>query len=538
MKLNLRTQLVIMSLCLLIIPRLVIGLVNYKSAKTSLDTIGATNLKNYVRTTIESIRTLQGLVDKGLLTKEQAQEMVKQEMLGQKSPDGKRPIKKTIDLGVNGYPFVLDQQALMLAHPNSEGKNMWDSLDSDGNQIGKALIDAAKSGNGFAYYNYPLPGDPNKSAPKISYVEIDPYWGWVVGAGTYLSDFNKQANSILYSLAITLFLAIAIGVTIVYWTSGAISKPISRIAGQLQKIAEGDLRIDSSALTTKRKDEIGSLISSLSVMVDNLKNLIGRVSESAVSVTVASAEISSSANDIATGSNSQAIAAQTINELFKEFNDAIQSVAQSVDSAARLSEDTRVGVKDGATSVNASIESIRGLNTQMHKLQDQSLKIGTIIDVIYDIADQTNLLALNAAIEAARAGEQGRGFAVVADEVRKLAERSAGASKEISVIIRLMQKNAEDSVHSAAEAVSVCQRTEEIFAYILEKTNATAEQVSEIAAACEEQAAQCNEVLGSIESVAAASQQSAAGAEEASSATQSLTSLAKELERNASVFKT
>lgn len=155
---------------------------------------------------------------------------------------------------------------------------------------------------------------------------------------------------------------------------------------------------------------------------------------------------------------SQATAAQTMNELFRELSEAINSVAQSAEQASELSDHTMRIAQDGGAVVTDSIQGMTLLNNQMSRLEEGSDKIGEIIAVIDDIAKQTNLLALNAAIEAARAGEQGRGFAVVANEVRKLAERSSEATKQVTDIIKEMQKNTQHSVKAVVEGVAFSQK--------------------------------------------------------------------------------
>jgi methyl-accepting chemotaxis protein len=256
------------------------------------------------------------------------------------------------------------------------------------------------------------------------------------------------------------------------------------------------------------------------------------------SVAASSEQISASTQEIASTSTSQSSEASNISELFKELSLAINSVAASAEEAAELSNDTVKTAREGGHVVQTSLEGMQAVNTKMAKLEEDSRKIGDIIEVIDDIAEQTNLLALNAAIEAARAGEQGRGFAVVADEVRKLAERSGEATKEITTIIKVMQENTRQSVQAVSDSVAQSSKTGQAFDQIVEMVNNSSQKVNEIAAACEEEAAQAAEVMSSVESISASSEESAAASEETAATCQSLAHLAEELSRSAAAFKT
>lgn len=219
------------------------------------------------------------------------------------------------------------------------------------------------------------------------------------------------------------------------------------------------------------------------------------------------------------------------------MSDAINSVAQSAEHASELSDQTMRIAQDGGLVVTNSIQGMTVLNNQMSRLEEDSDRIGEIIAVIDDIAKQTNLLALNAAIEAARAGEQGRGFAVVANEVRKLAERSSEATKQVTNIIKEMQKNTHQSVNAVVEGVAFSQKNGEAFDHIISMVNDTAHKVTEIAAASEEQAAQSSEVLYSIESISAATEEMAASSSETATTANALAQLAEELNALVSIFK-
>ncbi|MDQ1911404.1 methyl-accepting chemotaxis protein [Paenibacillus sp. GD4] len=265
------------------------------------------------------------------------------------------------------------------------------------------------------------------------------------------------------------------------------------------------------------------------IMLNNLRSVIRTVMASAQNVSASAQQISASTEEIASGANDQSQSAQHMTELITELSIAINSVAENAEQAAEFSSQTVSIAKEGGEAVRNSITGMDQVSRQMSKLEQDSATIGDIIEVIDEIADQTNLLALNAAIEAARAGEHGRGFAVVADEVRKLAERSREATKQISGIIKGMQHNTELSVLAVKEGVALSQMTGESFERIIAKLNETASKVVEIAAACEEQAAQSGDVLRSVESISAVTEETAASVEENSATSQSLAQMAEAL---------
>ncbi|BBI35507.1 methyl-accepting chemotaxis protein [Cohnella abietis] len=344
------------------------------------------------------------------------------------------------------------------------------------------------------------------------------------------SLYRSSRTVTLSIIILSLLLSIGFG----YYIAQIIARPLNRIVGLVARVAEGDLTQTSDIQT---KDEVGRLGQSMNTMVLNLRKIIGSVLSSAENVSASAQQISASTEEIASGSTNQAQIAVTMNELFKELSMAISSVAQNAEQASELANETMQTAQDGGLVVETSIEGMSQVNEQMAQLEQDSEKIGEIIEVIDDIADQTNLLALNAAIEAARAGEQGRGFAVVADEVRKLAERSSEATKLITTIIKGMQQNTRLSAKSVNEGVVSSRKTGEAFKNIVSMIHETATKAAEIAAASEEQAAQTSEFLVSIESISAATEQSAASSEETAMTAQSLAQLSEELNNNVVIFK-
>jgi methyl-accepting chemotaxis protein len=384
---------------------------------------------------------------------------------------------------------------------------------------------------------------------------------------------EKSARTITIAVII---LAMLFSIGFGYFIARLISTPLNKVVALVENVSNGDLTTTTDIDT---KDEIGVLAKSVNNMILSLRQTVGSILLSAENVSASSQEISATTEEIASSASNQANDAQTITELFRdiaissesqagdaqsmkeqfnELNVAIDSIAKSAEETSTLSEGMLQVSKEAGQVVQTSIEGMTKVSEQMAILEADANKIGNIINVINDIANQTNLLALNAAIEAARAGEQGKGFAVVADEVRKLAEQSGNATKEITDIINGIQSNTKQSVKYVNDGVSATNETEKAFAYIAEMVSEAAGKANEIAAASEQQSAQSNEVMRSIESIASASEQqsaqtgevmtaiesiagaseeAAAASEETAATSQSLANLAEDLNNSVSIFK-
>lgn len=344
------------------------------------------------------------------------------------------------------------------------------------------------------------------------------------------SSAQKSNNLTILITVLAIMLCGIIG----WFTSRTITHPIRKLQDVMARVRNNDLTAEADY---KSQDEIGQLCESVNTTVKNLRTMINQILDASGDVAASSEQISASSEEVSVGNMKQAEDTQVIAELFKELSIAISDVSSRAEDAAVLSAQTVSIAEEGGVVIRSSIQGMEDVNDKMKLLEEDSDKIGEITRVIDEISSQTNLLALNAAIEAARAGEQGRGFAVVADEVRKLAERSIDATKQIGNIIRKMQVNMKNSLIAVSEGVNNSRQTQASFETIMSKVNDTSEQITMIAAACEEQAAQTSQVTQSIESIAAISEETAAATEETAASSQSLAKLAEGLNQIVSVFK-
>jgi methyl-accepting chemotaxis protein len=570
------TKLLIISLLFLIIPSVCIGTFGYYASKHALDESGATGLKNNVKMAIAMIDSLNAAVKAGQLSLEEAQEQVKTHLLGPKNADGTRPINKNFDLGKNGYFFVIDKNGLELAHPKLEGKNVWDLKSADGFPFMQAIAKAGMSGGGYTYYNYKLP-DSEEVAPKIAYSEMDPNWGWIVSAGSYKQDFNSKAKDILYILVITLAICLTFGICAALLFARHLSGPIKRMSEQVKRVSSGDLTVEP--VRVKNRDEIGMLAEDFNQMTAQLKSMIARVAASAQHVAATSEQLTASAEEtskatdqiagsiqeISSGAETQVASATNATSIVSDIARGLdgiaaemQSVSQSSFSASELSQNGNEVVKKAILQMNLIHEKVKQSADVVNTLGHKSSEIGQIVSLITDIASQTNLLALNAAIEAARAGEQGRGFAVVADEVRKLAEQSGTAAGQISQLIQEIQVGTRKAVDAmdggtaaVAEGMTMVNDAGAAFTDILKAVESVSKQTQEVSAAIQQIHHGAKTMVDSIEeisrvtdqssahaqSVAAATEEQLASMEEITAGAQALAKMAQELQDTVNTFK-
>ena len=327
-------------------------------------------------------------------------------------------------------------------------------------------------------------------------------------------------------LAIALVAAV-LTILIAYYLSSSISRPVAEVAERVQAVASGDLT--HGELQVKSRDEVGALTEAFNAMTKDLRRLLNQVQQAASQVAFASEQISASSEEIAAGNQNQAHEVQKTVELVNEIAAALQQMASGARNAAEESDKASRSAEEGGEAVVKAAEAMNNIKTTVTELGQSSRQIGEIVAMIEEIAEQTNLLALNAAIEAARAGDEGRGFAVVAEEVRKLAERSGQATKEISNLVGGIQGNTVSAVKAVEEGVEIANKAGEALRTIIDVVQNTSQLVEDIAQAATRQAANTADAVRAVETVSSITEETASGAEETAASAEGLAGMAQTL---------
>ena len=468
--------------------------------------------ENTARSLVNSAHSLleryQRMVQEGVLSEEEAKKS---------ALDGLRSLRDG-----DSYFWVHDRSPVMLLNPavNSlEGTNVGNFEDKAGKKVFREVMqiaDASAEG-GAITYSWPRPGQ-NEASTKVSYVRKFDHWGWYIGSGTYPNDIASTFWSSAASTAVMTLIFVGLMAIIIRLISTSIEAPLTQLSHTMSNIAKGDGDL-TQRIPVNGEDEITRLSRSFNQFISQIHDIIRESVNASNEVASLGRELAGmgaatrkltdeqmqESDHVATGATEMSQTIQEIADNADKAADAVKVVEGNSKAGLTTMQNTQAHIADLADQIQSSRASIQSLRSETES-------IGTVLEVIRGIAEQTNLLALNAAIEAARAGEQGRGFAVVADEVRTLASRTQESTEEIHRTISRLQEQAEATVQSMENSANHSEETSEMsqsaceaIARISDAVVTLTEMNLSVASAVEQQSVAANEISQSINRIAESS---------------------------------
>ena len=411
--------------------------------------------QHVVQTASGVLAFYQGLEKSGTLTRDAAQKQALSVVRG-------------LRYDHDDYFWINDLTPVMIMHPANpklDGQNLSAIRDPDGFAVFNEFVVLAKAkGAGIVNYRWPKPG-ADAPVAKTSYIQLFEPWGWIIGSGVYVDDVQAEFTGQVWKASL-IGLGIALVMTLlVTLIARSIVQPLQAAVNAMGNIASGESDLTRS-LDTHGQDEVTQLSRHFNSFTAKLRQVVSQLQVCANALGQSSLELGNNATQAHDRSQQQSQQMELVATAINEVTYGVQDVAKNAEHAASEMRDAQAQAQQGQVNIDGSLQQIDQLSGTISQavevirtLSSESTQIGGVLEVIRSIADQTNLLALNAAIEAARAGEQGRGFAVVADEVRLLAQRTQKSTAEIQTMIERLQGHSEAAVKVISDSHSASQLT-------------------------------------------------------------------------------
>lgn len=426
-----------------------------------------------------------------------------------------------IRLGDSGYAYIMDSQGNLIVHPSMKGENIYDSQDSQGRYF---IQDIIQQKRGSLVYPWQNPGE-EKPREKLVYFTYLEELDWIIACGAYLDELYSPVNALIYTL-----FAVSLGILVLMMIVALIvgksmARPIQALTDYAQSIGRGDLQ---EHIPVRNRDEIGYLARAFNVMTKNLRTLIGQVQQFGMQVSSSAAELSATARQQEAIIGTQAESMQHMTHAVQEIAQVTSALTKTIQGVASLPEKETVDGQRGKTDLARMGEAMQtmeaastSISARLRTINEKADNITTVVTTITKVADQTNLLSLNAAIEAEKAGEYGRGFTVVAREIRRLADQTAVATLDIEQMVKEMQTAVSSGVMEMDKFISeVRNNAEEVrkisskLAVIIQEVQALSPRFDEVHAVVTDLTSETQETRSSLHETYSAIEQLSEAAQE------------------------
>lgn len=465
-----------------------------------------------------------------------------------------KEIMRKIVSGESGYVFMLkpmpgDDIGFYVLHPTLDYKTVGKNVPEKARWIAHTLLNNKR---GVLYYDYEDKRD-NKIKPKVAVYGYSKSWDWVIATGSFVEEYTRDAIKVRNLLIFISIAAALLTIIAIFWLLKLRLRPLELVLSYLEKIGQGDMsvRIPTQG-GVQSQNELDRLAAQINKTSAGIGDLIGNIAHSAQALGETAGGLRQAADQVAHSSGTQSQAASSMAAAVEELTVSIGQVAENAREAADVANQALQASAEGKVVVGQGVAEMERIAAAMEtsaqlilSLGERSGQVSSVVNVIKEIADQTNLLALNAAIEAARAGEQGRGFAVVADEVRQLAERTASSTQEIAQTIHAIQTETAHAVEQMQSVTSQMQQGVQLvkaagdsLSAIDARTAQAVHVVGDIASATREQSAASTDIAQRVEAIAHTAEEGSHVAHHNSQAAAQLLNLAQNLQQMVGQFKT